>query len=96
MAVDTMDPCYVQCYLLPSCCHRPHLYFSVGGVYSISTLLIMSETRSTVILALMARQMRKDTGDDRYRARSEENKPCLMSMIATSCTRPLSKWIRYH
>lgn len=66
------------------------IHVIVGGVYSISMLLIMSETRSTVILARMARQMRKDTGDDRYRTRSEENKPCLMSMIATSCTRPLS------
>ncbi|KAG1732375.1 major facilitator superfamily domain-containing protein [Suillus lakei] len=62
----------------------------VSGVYSISTLLIMRETRSTVILARMARQVRKDTGDGRYRARSEENKPLLMSMIATSCTRSLS------
>ncbi|KAG1776576.1 major facilitator superfamily domain-containing protein, partial [Suillus placidus] len=62
----------------------------VSGVCSISILLVMRETRSTVILARMARQVRKDTGDGRYRARSEANKPCLMSMIATSCTRPLS------
>ncbi|KAG1834348.1 major facilitator superfamily domain-containing protein [Suillus subluteus] len=61
----------------------------VSGVCSISMLLILRETRSTVILVRMARQVRKDTGDGRYRARSEANKPCLMSMIATSCTRPL-------
>lgn len=61
----------------------------VTAVWCISMLLILRETRSAVILARMARQVRKDTGDDRYRARSEVNKPRLVSMIATSCTRPL-------
>ncbi|KAG2144597.1 major facilitator superfamily domain-containing protein [Suillus clintonianus] len=61
----------------------------ISGVYFISALVVMRETRSTVILAQMARQTRKDTRDGRYRARSEENKPSLKSMIAISCTRPL-------
>ncbi|KAG1738858.1 major facilitator superfamily domain-containing protein [Suillus paluster] len=61
----------------------------VSGVYSISVLVFVRETRSTVILTRLAHQVRKDTGDSRYRARSEENKSSLMSMIAISCTRPL-------
>ncbi|KAG2142857.1 major facilitator superfamily domain-containing protein [Suillus bovinus] len=59
------------------------------GACSISMLLVLKETRSTVILAHMARRVRKDTGDGRYRARSEADKPPLRSMIVTSCTRPL-------
>ncbi|KAG0703948.1 MFS general substrate transporter [Suillus ampliporus] len=61
----------------------------VSGVYSISVFIFMRETRSTVILTSLAHQMRKDTGDSRYHARSEENKPSLTSMIAISCARPL-------
>ncbi|OAX31940.1 MFS general substrate transporter [Rhizopogon vinicolor AM-OR11-026] len=62
----------------------------VSGVYFVSVLLFMTETRSTVILTRMARRVRKDTGDSRYCARAEENKPRLASMIAISCTRPMS------
>ncbi|OJA21192.1 hypothetical protein AZE42_01354 [Rhizopogon vesiculosus] len=61
----------------------------VSGVYFIIVLLFMRETRSTIILIRMARKVRKDTGDGRYRARAEENKPSLASMIWISCTRPL-------
>ncbi|OAX33805.1 MFS general substrate transporter [Rhizopogon vinicolor AM-OR11-026] len=61
----------------------------VSGVYFISVLLFMTETRSAVILTRMARKIRKDTGDGRYRARAEKNKPSLASMIRISCTRPL-------
>ncbi|KAJ8581108.1 MFS general substrate transporter [Rhizopogon salebrosus TDB-379] len=60
----------------------------VCGAYFISVLLFMRETRSTVILTRMARLVRKDTGEGRYRARAEENKPSLASTIAISCTRP--------
>lgn len=93
MAVDTLDPFYVRCCLLSFCCPCPDYYFSVSGVCSIPMLFVLTETRSTVILARIARQTRKDTGDGRYRARSEIDKPCFMSMVATSCTRPLSQCI---
>jgi len=69
---------------------------SVSGVYFVSVLLLMTETRSTVILTRMARKVRKDTGDDRYRARAEINKPSLASMIAISCTRPFCKYNIHH
>ncbi|KAG2110577.1 major facilitator superfamily domain-containing protein [Suillus discolor] len=65
----------------------------VSGVCSISMLFILKETRSTIILARIAHQVRKNTGDGRYRARSEVDKPCLMSMVATSCTRSLSHFV---
>jgi MFS family permease len=69
---------------------------SVSGMYVVSVLLFMTETRSTVILTRIARQVRKDTRDSRYRARAEENKPALASMIAISCTRPLCKYNIHH
>lgn len=68
------------------------ILFSFSGVYFVSVLLFMTETRSTVILTRMASRVRKDTGDVRYRARAEENKPSLASIIAISCTRPLCKY----
>ncbi|KAG2058682.1 MFS general substrate transporter [Suillus hirtellus] len=61
----------------------------VSGACYIPMIFVLTETRPTVILARIARQARKDTGDGRYRARSEIDKPCFMSMVATSCTRPL-------
>ncbi|KAJ8586462.1 MFS general substrate transporter [Rhizopogon salebrosus TDB-379] len=66
------------------------IHVIVSGMYVVSVLLFMTETRSTVILTRIARQVRKNTRDSRYRARAEENKPALASMIAISCTRPLS------
>lgn len=75
------------------CGHCAHHSFSVSGLYFISVLLFMTETRSAVILTRMARQMRKDTGNDRYRARVEENRPSLASIISISCTRPLCEYI---
>jgi hypothetical protein len=87
-----MGSCYVGCNFLLSGLHAHHS-FSVSGAYFIFVLLFMTETRSTVILTRMARKVRKDTGDGRYCARAEKNKPSLASMIKISCTRPLRKYI---
>jgi hypothetical protein len=92
MAVDSLGQCHVRCNSIPSD-RRAHRYSSASGGSFISMLIFMKETRSSIILIRMARKVRKDTGDGRYRARVEENKPSLASMIAISCTRPLCKYI---
>ncbi|KAG1817078.1 major facilitator superfamily domain-containing protein [Suillus subaureus] len=61
----------------------------VQGTYFLLSLLIMEETRSQIILRHIAKKLCKETGDDRYRARGEETRPKLSTMIKISCTRPI-------
>lgn len=49
----------------------------------------MKETRSTILLTRLARKIRKETGDHRYRARAEDVQGSLRTLIYVSCTRPL-------
>jgi MFS family permease len=49
----------------------------------------MRETRSTVLLAKLAKRIRKETGDKRYRARIEDEGVDLRRLIYISCTRPM-------
>jgi hypothetical protein len=49
-------------------------------------------TRSAgVILTRRARELRKKTGDSRYRARVEDEQRSLSKMIWISCMRPMSE-----
>lgn len=52
-------------------------------------ILVMSETRSSIILIQIARSQRKLAGNSIYKAKAEIDKPSLWSLIKTSCTRPL-------
>lgn len=53
--------------------------------------LFMKETRSTVLLERLTKKMRKETGDQRYRARVEDERPSLRTLIYISSTRPICK-----
>ena len=53
----------------------------------------MQETRSGVLLTRLAKKIRKETGDNRYRARIEDERASLWTLIRISCTRPLCKYI---
>ncbi|KAH7924150.1 MFS general substrate transporter [Leucogyrophana mollusca] len=64
-----------------------HVIFT--GAYFISVLLFMKETRSSIILSRMARKLRRDTGDERYRAKAEIEKQSLWTMMKISSTRPI-------
>ncbi|KAG2140823.1 major facilitator superfamily domain-containing protein [Suillus cothurnatus] len=64
-----------------------HVMFS--GAYVLDIILVMSETRSSIVLTHIARDIRKATGDPRYRCSAEIGKPSIKSLIKTSCTRPL-------
>jgi hypothetical protein len=59
------------------------------GAFVISVIFVMSETRSSIILARIAKDTRKMTGDPRYQSSAEVDKPSMSSLIKTSCTRPL-------
>jgi len=60
-----------------------------GGAYVLLALAITTETRASIILARMAKDKRKETGDERYRSRSELETPGFWTLIRISCTRPL-------
>ncbi|KAG2140197.1 MFS general substrate transporter [Suillus clintonianus] len=64
-----------------------HVMFS--GAYVLGVILVMSETRSSIVLTHIAKDTRKMTGDPRYRSSAEIDKPSMTSLIKTSCTRPL-------
>ncbi|CAK5267428.1 unnamed protein product [Mycena citricolor] len=59
------------------------------GVYTVIVLLVMRETRSSILLVRLAQKVRKETGDHRYRARIEDEKIKLSTLIYISCTRPI-------
>ncbi|KAF8621893.1 hypothetical protein AX15_007445 [Amanita polypyramis BW_CC] len=58
---------------------------------SVPVILVffMKETRSEVLLVPLAKEVRKKTGDNRYRARAEDKRGSLPALIITSCTRPV-------
>ncbi|KAF8655044.1 hypothetical protein AX16_003280 [Volvariella volvacea WC 439] len=58
-------------------------------IYLALVCIFLRETRSSVILTKRAKKIRKETGDDRYRAPAEIEHPSLKTMIWVSCTRPL-------
>ncbi|KAG2340276.1 MFS general substrate transporter [Suillus weaverae] len=64
-----------------------HVMFT--GAFVLCAILVMGETRSSIVLAGIAKDARKMTGDPRYRSSAEIDKPTMSSLIKTSCTRPL-------
>ncbi|OJA17621.1 hypothetical protein AZE42_10118 [Rhizopogon vesiculosus] len=64
-----------------------HVMFA--GIFSLCVIFALSETRSSVVLARIAKDVRKTTGDARYQSSSETDKPSMLSMIKVTCTRPL-------
>ncbi|OAX39681.1 MFS general substrate transporter [Rhizopogon vinicolor AM-OR11-026] len=64
-----------------------HVMFA--GIFSLCVIFVLSETRSSVVLTRIAKDVRKTTGDARYRSSSEIDKPSMLSMIKVTCTRPL-------
>ena len=54
--------------------------------------IFMKETRSAVLLTRLAKKLRKETGDPRYRARVEDERASLRTLIYISCTRPLCEY----
>ncbi|EIW77022.1 MFS general substrate transporter [Coniophora puteana RWD-64-598 SS2] len=60
-----------------------------SGTYLIVALFFTQETRSSIILANVAKQRRKETGDETLRSRSEVDSQSFWMMLKASSTRPL-------
>ncbi|GJE93234.1 MFS general substrate transporter [Phanerochaete sordida] len=65
------------------------IHFIVTMVFAATLPFLMKETRSAVVLTRIAKRLRKKTGDSRYRARVEDERARLRTLIWISCTRPL-------
>lgn len=90
MAMDPVDTLHV-CYFhsrTPPIAHKA-IDDSVTCAFTISIPFLMKETRSAVVLTRIAKKLRKKTGDHRYRARVEDERASLKTLIWISCTRPL-------
>jgi len=61
----------------------------ISTLYLVLLPLVLKETRSSVLLKRLAKKLRKETGDIRYRARAEDKSQSLGHMIYISCTRPI-------
>lgn len=58
-------------------------------MYAVLVLVVMSETRSSVILTRLARDARRVTGDNRLKARMEVERVSILDLLKIACTRPL-------
>ncbi|EKM52164.1 uncharacterized protein PHACADRAFT_151169 [Phanerochaete carnosa HHB-10118-sp] len=65
------------------------IHFIVAAVFAAAIPLLMTETRAAVVLTRVAKRMRARTGDHRYRARVEDERASLRSLVWVSCTRPV-------
>ncbi|KAL0953642.1 hypothetical protein HGRIS_004846 [Hohenbuehelia grisea] len=61
----------------------------ICGAFGVFLPFVMKETRSAILLTRLAKKMRKGTGDNRIRARVEDERASLRTLIYISCTRPL-------
>ncbi|KAK0497399.1 MFS polyamine transporter [Armillaria luteobubalina] len=61
----------------------------ICGIYIVLVPFIMKETRSSILLTRLAKKIRKETGDKRYRARVEDERASLRTLIFISITRPI-------
>ncbi|KAJ3568994.1 hypothetical protein NP233_g5355 [Leucocoprinus birnbaumii] len=58
-----------------------------AGIFILVVAFWLPETRSTIVLEKIAKQLRKETGDSRYKARVD--KPNARKLIWISCKRPI-------
>jgi hypothetical protein len=65
----------------------------IWGVFLVLIPILMPETRVSITLTRMAKKLRKETGDGRYRARVEDERASLRSLIYISCTRPICAFL---
>jgi MFS family permease len=68
-------------------------HFSLASALSVAIPVFLEETRSTVLLMRIAKKMRKETGDQRYRARAEDELPGLRVLLWITLTRPLCTFL---
>ena len=59
------------------------------GVFVLGVPTCMRETRSGVLLMRLAHKLRAQTSNPNYRARIEDERASLRTLIYISCTRPI-------
>lgn len=59
------------------------------GAAFIILCIFLKETRGSVVLTKRAICLRKETGDQRYRARAEAERASIVILIKNSLTRPI-------
>ena len=84
--MDTND---VSHEFLSACIFCLTDYPSICAAFLVLLPFVMKETRASVLLTRIARKLRKETGDHRYRARVEDERAKLSTLIWISCTRPI-------
>lgn len=89
--MDSVDSLHVRSHYMQARLELTRGVLSVTGIYFLALVIGMRETRASVLLMRIARNLRKETGDFRYRARVEDERGSLRSLIMVSCTRPLRK-----
>ncbi|KIM63377.1 hypothetical protein SCLCIDRAFT_15564 [Scleroderma citrinum Foug A] len=65
------------------------IHAMISAMYAVLVLVVMSETRSSVILTRLARDARRVTGDNRLKARMEVERVSILDLLKIACTRPL-------
>ena len=71
------------------CIHAHEVWYSWLGLFLIAAPICMKETRVGVLLTRLAKKMRKETRIHHYRARIEDERASLRTLIYISCTRPI-------
>ena len=61
----------------------------LAGVTAVVVIVYFRETRGNVILSKRAAKLRKDTGDDRYQCRADQERASLAILVKTGVSRPL-------
>lgn len=93
MALDSVDSFDVRIWIWIVMFQCPDMSARISGVFILMVPLFMKETRSSVLLTRLAKKLRKETGDQRYRARVEDERASLRNLIYISCTRPVCKFV---
>lgn len=83
--------CVPLLFLLVAPAHVPS---SVTAAFTVAVPFLMRETRSAVVLTRIAKKLRQKTGNHRYRARVEDERANLRTLVWISCTRPVCECCR--
>ena len=65
------------------------ILLAMSGAFTLSLLVILKETRASVLLSRKAKRMRVESGNMRYQARDDFERGSLAMMLQTSLGRPL-------
>ncbi|KAH7903661.1 major facilitator superfamily domain-containing protein [Hygrophoropsis aurantiaca] len=65
------------------------ILFGLSGIFTVALMAVLRETRASVILTRKAAQLRRETGNMRYRAKAEEERASISHLIKNSLSRPI-------